>query len=121
MIEIRLEREEVTSGEEIRGEVGWNPPPGAKTPDALVVKVGWAVEGRAEFSLVARFEEKAAPSAPGALIRVPFAVSTEGGPVSYDGELVRVVWRVFATADIPWAIDPKKTAPFRVLPRRVPA
>ena len=120
MIEIRLAKEAVTAGENIAGVACWISQGESKPPEAFVVKVGWVVEGRAGFEMNTLFEKKEVPAAPGMPIQIAFDVPTPPeGPISYDGELVRVIWRVFATAEISWAIDPKKEVPVRVLPRKV--
>jgi hypothetical protein len=46
----------------------------------------------------------------------PFELEVPRGPYSYDGEHLNIVWRVFATADLPWAIDPKTSIELVVLP-----
>jgi hypothetical protein len=50
--------------------------------------------------------------------KVPFQfVIPRKGPTSYEGRYVKITWRVTVTLDIPWAIDPKQTVEFQVVPR----
>jgi len=39
--------------------------------------------------------------------RYPFSLPAPAGPVTYDGHLMKLGWRIRARADIPWALDPK--------------
>ncbi|MBN2498278.1 MAG: hypothetical protein JXR96_27045 [Deltaproteobacteria bacterium] len=45
-----------------------------------------------------------------------FSLPTASGPCSYHGDLINVVWRLQARADIPWALDPKAAADFALEP-----
>jgi hypothetical protein len=44
--------------------------------------------------------------------RYRFTYRAPVGPLTYEGELLQIRWSLLATADIPWAIDPKANAPF---------
>jgi len=46
----------------------------------------------------------------------PFEFTVPNGPVTYVGELLKVLWLVRVSADIPWAIDPTCDHPFTVRP-----
>jgi hypothetical protein len=46
----------------------------------------------------------------------PFEFTVPSGPPTYHGHYVNVDWYVGAVADIPWAIDPKGEAEFRLEP-----
>lgn len=50
--------------------------------------------------------------------KLPFSFRIpEQGPVSYEGRYVKIDWTVTVKLDVPWAIDPKQEAVFRVVPR----
>lgn len=44
----------------------------------------------------------------------PFSFTLPAGPFTYQGTNLNVEWAVHATADIPWAIDPKEDAVFEL-------
>lgn len=46
----------------------------------------------------------------------PFEFTVPEGPPTYHGHFLNIDWYVLATADIPWALDPKAEAEFRKLP-----
>ena len=41
----------------------------------------------------------------------------DDGPCSYEGRYVKIAWQVKVSVDVAWAIDPKGTASFKVVPR----
>ena len=47
---------------------------------------------------------------PGEQPRYPFEFTVPAGPLSYHGKVLNVDWYINATADIPWAFDPKAEA-----------
>ena len=44
----------------------------------------------------------------------PFELTAPAGPASYNGHHVSIAHRVYATADIPWAFDPKAQVDFHL-------
>lgn len=50
----------------------------------------------------------------------PFAIKAPLGPYTYRGAITNLDWRVKATADIPWAVDPKAIAEFVLVERDEP-
>ncbi|HOX44360.1 MAG TPA: hypothetical protein PK668_12225 [Myxococcota bacterium] len=52
--------------------------------------------------------------------RYPFTLPAPAGPITYDGHLMKVNWRLTARADIPWALDPKAVELFVLKPAPVP-
>ncbi len=51
---------------------------------------------------------------PGQTDRYPFEFEVPAGPLTYHGHYLNVDWYLHATADIPWAFDPKTTEEFIV-------
>ncbi|MBO6935533.1 MAG: hypothetical protein JJ863_11180 [Deltaproteobacteria bacterium] len=51
---------------------------------------------------------------------IPFELTLTEGPYSWDMPNVSVTWKVKASADIAWRIDPKVETDFVVRPRKVP-
>lgn len=45
----------------------------------------------------------------GTVERYPVSLELPAGPVTYQGHHLKVVWELFAEADIPWALDPAAT------------
>ncbi|MBW3563144.1 MAG: sporulation protein [Acidobacteria bacterium] len=77
--------------------------------DGLEVGLRWRTHGRGNsvterivFETLFEGEWTA-----GTVFRRPFAFEFPAGPYTYHGTLLNVVWEVYATADIPWAIDPR--------------
>ena len=77
--------------------------------DGLHVELGWYTHGKGNsveqtcaqtrvFSGEWRADEQA---------RFPFEFRLPNGPFTYHGHLLNLDWYVWASADIPWAIDPK--------------
>lgn len=86
--------------------------------DGLTLEQGWRTHGRGNGAgvvtgsdVVFRGEWKA-----GEEHVYPFDFTVADGPYSYHGHYLNVDWYVRATADIPWALDPKDTADFLVGP-----
>lgn len=77
--------------------------------DGLEVGLRWRTHGRGNtasetivFETLFQGEWTA-----GTVFQRPFAFEFPAGPYTYHGNLLNVVWEVYATADIPWAIDPR--------------
>ena len=117
MIEIRFKRDEVRLGEDVAGTVTWIPEKD-KPPKEIKAVLRWRTEGRGDTDI----EEAATaifhvatpmvgkPETMNFNLRLP-----ELGPVTYDGDLLRLIWEVHVRVDLPWAIDEKYAAPIRVL------
>ncbi|RMH59999.1 MAG: hypothetical protein D6679_00280 [Candidatus Hydrogenedentota bacterium] len=122
MIGILLDAPEVEVGGKVAGRVVGTP---EKKWQAVAIEVGWRTEGRGTPEQVTVATVRRTPEEDGAFIAgasipvdVPFEVEIPSeGPISYDGQIVRFIWCVSATLEIPWARDEKKEVVFRVVPR----
>lgn len=119
MIEIELEGHRIEAGGEVVGRVriGGDGALQKATSIKVVCRVRLDGSGTGEVIEHARVE-----------LQPPFRIGAEhpftlrlpkSAPVTWEGRHVKVSWEVHATADIPWAIDPKQTIHFEVVPRRV--
>ncbi len=55
-------------------------------------------------------------------LRVPFSFRIPArGPVSFQGRYVKIDWEIEVRLDVPWAVDPKMTVCFDVVPKAVRA
>lgn len=118
MIEIDLDDATVALGETVGGRVVWDP--SEKAPDGVKVELAFATEGRGSVDrgVVAGAEREfhGDPTMVPPWFEFELTVPDDA-PVSYDGNLIRVVWRVEARLDVAWARDPKTHVEVRVLPR----
>ena len=58
----------------------------------------------------------------GQIVEIPFEVTIpDDVPVSFDGELIRLIWSLNVRVDLPWAFDPSQHGVFRVVGPRVSA
>ena len=120
MIELVLDTIVAALGETVRGQVQWDP--NAKPPDAVVVELGFHTEGRGseDRGVVAGTERTFAgdPTTIAPWLQFELTIPHDA-PVSYDGNLIRVLWWVEARLDVPWARDPKASESIQVLPKGV--
>jgi hypothetical protein len=89
---------------------------------ALVVTSGWSTHGRGN---VASGEAERKTLFQGSWqsnkeYRYPFTLATAAWPPTYYGQFLNVSQSVTATADIPWAFDPKTVAEYRVVATSTP-
>lgn len=106
-------------GQEVHGVVTWDPREVTRGR-AMVVTVGWRTEGRGDRDrgTLATLHHPFNQGQPTTLTRFPFRfVLPPGGPVTYHGRLLRVIWSVDARVDVGWAIDPRASRDFVVSPR----
>lgn len=87
-----------------------------KAPRGLVVVAGWRTEGRgrrdAHDAVTVRLDAGGGAEWPvDGEVRIPIPAE---GPVSFDGELVRIVWELRIRLDIPWGRDETLARVFRV-------
>ena len=98
------------NGEHVKGSVTFE---GAKTPRKLEVACRWRIEGRGR----SREEVVGNAEAQATSMSFDFEIPREG-PLSYDGTLLRIIWEVVASADLPMARDERDVAAFTVVARR---
>ena len=117
MIQIDLHDAVVTLGSTVRGQVLWDP--SEKAPDSLTVELRFRTEGRGteDVGVVAGTERTFTgdPTMTAPWMEFEFELPIDA-PVTYDGNLIRVIWEVDARLDVAWARDPKATAELTVLP-----
>lgn len=114
---------EVVCGEPMSGTVTWTPE-SEKSPRKITLTFGWRTEGRgstaSEDVIICEHD-------PGVIsarrpVEMPFEIQIpEEVPVSFNGELIRVIWSLKVRVDLPWAFDEKHEWEFRVLGRQVTA
>lgn len=77
--------------------------------DGLEVGLRWRTHGRGNTATERIASETLFQGEwpAGTVFQRPFALDFPAGPYTYHGTMLNVVWEVYATADIPWAIDPK--------------
>ena len=110
MIRIVLSASTVKNGERVKGSVTYE---GAKTPRKLEVVCRWRIEGRG------RGREEVIGSEESQSTAMPFEFDIpREGPLSYDGQLLRIIWEVAANADLPMALDEHAVEPFTVVARK---
>ncbi len=114
MIRIELDQDEIHNGERLRGQMQWSS--NGKAPRKLEVLCRWRVEGKGrKREEIVDLELDVAPSAQ---VTIPFDFEIPiVGPLSYDGQLFRIVWEIVARADLPFARDEVETKTFTVRPR----
>ncbi|MEW5739398.1 MAG: sporulation protein [Myxococcota bacterium] len=115
-----LERGAYALGDEVRGRVLFPDPRHSTLEKVRSVKLQLRarVHGSGDSETLVVHDEQLHVG-PLTQEELPFeARLPERGPVSWQGRHVKVNWEVVAELDIPWAIDPKRVAPFEVRPRR---
>lgn len=106
-------------GERVQGQVIWTPER-AKQPRGIKIMLGWRTEGRGSTDrrVVSEVTMPVGQMSVGLPVQLPFDLMLPPeGPVSYNGNLLRIIWEVRVEIDEPWAINEKAAAPFVVVPR----
>lgn len=112
MISFRFDDPRARPGEQIRGTVAWSAE--QKAPKAVIVAAGFVTEGRGDSDELTVFERTIPNPATEGTVDFAFDVPIDA-PCTYDGQLIRVRWRVTVRLDLPWAIDAHEEAPFAVV------
>lgn len=74
---------------------------------SVTVTVGWHTEGRGDRDEHAVWESQVHEGEiPAGAIEFPFRTELPGGPMSYAGHYVNVLWEVTARIDLAWKRDP---------------
>ena len=121
MIDVRIDNDGVTPGDEITGEVHWTAEKDC-TPKKITVSLGWRTEGRgdADRDVVASADQDGGPVFAGDVTKIPFRVRVPADACpGFAGTLVRLVWFVGVRVDLPWAIDEKAEVEVGVGPARL--
>lgn len=121
MIRIELESQNVVLGQTLRGEVSWTSDKNT-TPRKVSLVFGWHTEGRGSTAQddVLTCEYDCGPVSERQTVEIPFEVTIpDDVPVSFDGELIRLIWTLNVRVDLPWAFDHKADREFRVVGPKV--
>lgn len=119
MIDIQISQTQIEIGEQVKAQVSWQVD--GRQPDGVTIEVGWRTEGRGTVNEgvvgkhAVEISDDDSFAAPWKGIETTIPLDA---PVSYDGDLIRILWAVHVRLDIPWAKDEKAEEQFRVLPRR---
>ncbi len=120
-VRIELDREDAVyhPGEMVRGRLVVDAD-GATPCKGLGIEIKWRSQGQSiskdEGAVDAHVELEEVRHIPAGESSYPFAVRAPGGPFSYTGKSFVFSWRIYARLDIPWAIDPKTSVGFSLVP-----
>lgn len=122
MIDLRLHQDQVAVGEILRGSLAFYPDL-PKTVKAAIVTLGWHTEGRGSCDKAKVqemvFDTTHFPDGSGT-VSFQLQIPVEG-PISIEGQLIRVIWQVSAKLDLAglFTKDLQQQQIFQVLPRSV--
>ena len=107
------------AGAQVAGQVIWTPE-GEKQPRGIKVSLRWRTEGRGSTDMltVAELESPVTVASAGMPVQVPFSLNLPiDGPVSYNGNLIRIIWELCVEIDLPWAFNEQAQQQLIVVPR----
>lgn len=117
MITIELDDNVIEVGQIVKGNVHWQVD--GRPPKAIHVALRYKTEGRGteEGDTVAEMEQDIDGDSSFTTPWLPFEfVVPSDGPVSYEGNLIRLLWAITVELDIPWARDEESFEPIWVVP-----
>ncbi|GGA30113.1 hypothetical protein [Okeania sp. KiyG1] len=114
MITIELQDDVIEVGKQLSGKFSWA---GNITPHEINLKVGWRTEGRGNVDTKTVYSNSFVGTTHSTFsCKIPAL-----GPVSYDGEIIRVIWEVIIATKFSRKLNSKekgkKVKLFRVIPR----
>lgn len=114
MITIQLQDDVIEVGKLLSGKFSWE---GNKTPEEINLTVAWRTEGRGSVDTGTAYSNSFAGITYSTFnCKIPAL-----GPVSYDGEIIRVIWEVIIETTLPRKFignkKEKDVKQFRVIPR----
>jgi len=115
---VELDHAEIDSGDTVTGRLIL----ALKKPHTGTIRVemGWRITGKGNKSgEVLETKDLFTGEFEAGAHAFPFAFPTPHGPFTYAGTHMEVEWFVKGRADIPWKIDPKATAVFKLNPGEV--
>lgn len=123
-IEIRFDRSDRTwhGGETVSGEVMVRVNKDISC-NGILLQHYWATHGRGNTDTGTKHDIRLCESQPltaGEELRFPFEFSSELWPITYRGHYINVDHYVHVAVDVPWAIDPKHSEEFILLPGDCP-
>jgi len=92
------------------------------TVKAVTVLVQWKTSGKGNVDIGVAWtntwpvEPAEQALQPGRALSRPFECTLPVEPWSYAGQIVSIEWEVRAVLDVPWAVDPAVSRPFRLHP-----
>jgi len=103
MISIELKHNQLSPGQMLQGDCYWQTK-SDKDFRAATLTIGWRTEGRGNVDKD-QFSQKIKLAS---LVSVPFEYEIPlNAPLSYDGQLIRIIWEVVIEMDEFWfGIDP---------------
>ncbi|MEO1377704.1 MAG: hypothetical protein AAFW70_26175 [Cyanobacteria bacterium J06635_10] len=113
MINLAMNSESLEVGSELTGSCIWIPDTQEKNKP-LILTIGWRTEGRGNVDKEVLYETEVKPSQRAYFrCKIPMA-----GPISYDGELLRIIWEIIVIRK-QWIRGNKlKTQVLQVIPRQ---
>lgn len=113
MINIYLDTDTLEVGTKLSGSCLWTPNK-KESNKTLTLLIGWRTEGRGDVDKETIYETEITPSS-----RAYFSCQIPPtGPVSYDGELLRIIWEVIISRSKFFGVqDILETKIFRVIAR----
>jgi len=123
LIDVRIETVQVEAGGEVKGQVYFlDEVAMLDRCKQLQIECRAHVHGSGSSEHVAAGDKLVRDGPIKVPLRVPFSfrIPTRG-PISFQGRYVKIDWEIEVRIDVPWAIDPKATAAFDVVPRRAAA
>lgn len=114
MINFYLNSDSLEVGSELNGSCIWTPDT-KKNEKPLYLEIGWRTEGKGNLDRETLFKtEVKASERTYFKSQIPIA-----GPVSYDGELIRIIWEITVSHSKFLILkDVVKTQVLRIIPRQ---
>lgn len=104
----------VECGDTVSGTVSWS---GPKTPRSVSVTLQYRTEGRGSTDKGEASTVQVTPDSQG--YHQFHLTAPSEGPISFDGDLISVVWEVELQLDLKGRRDPKESVRVEILPRSV--
>lgn len=120
MILIQFDSGTVAAGSFLSGDVTWRPDEDDDpAPREIVVSAEWDIEGSGYPTSGRARSTRFTPAGDGREFKFPFRLLIPyDGPISFEGELMKVVWTLNVRAD-KRGLDERTEVEFRVEPRVV--
>lgn len=115
MIAIVIEDATVAAGELLKAQIRWTGD-GGRLPRRIIVAAQWETDGRGDRARGVGRSMQFVPDRADVTWPVRLLIPFDG-PVTYDGELIRIAWKLHVRVDRA-GFDELASEPFRVEPRR---
>ena len=116
---VTLAAEKLEVGQTVRGTVVFDEPQEKfARANGVRLEVFAEVSGSGTGEKVEVFNQLISEGAVRSPSQLGFEVALPvNGPCSFEGRYVKILWKVKASVDVDWAIDPKSVAVFRLVPK----